>query len=155
VRRVDGAWERQGGEKGTRVVLSPRAAGESIDYYLEIVDERQNVLRQLGSPTASFHLTVIGPPPVVAARRPRSLLWPALGVGIASVAVLATAVALDVSARGEFDRLQDSCAPGCTADQLSTFHSERGVAIAGYAIGGAAAVTALVLVTIDRVRARR
>jgi hypothetical protein len=62
------------------------------------------------------------------------------------------ALGLDLGAKSEFDSLQISCAPHCRRTDLTTLHNEEAGAIAAYSVAGACAITAIVLLIVDRVR---
>jgi hypothetical protein len=151
-RRPAGGWwsDRDVVEvAGTQVTLPPESG--AVDYYLELLDERQDVLDSLGSPAAPFRLA-----PATARAAPRARLWrPAVAMGASAVVLFGVGLGLDLAASHEFSRLQGTCAPECSTGQRATFDAERGLAVAGYSLAAAAAVTGLVLLTIDRVRARR
>jgi hypothetical protein len=86
---------------------------------------------------------------------PRSLVRPLIGVGVVSLALLGTAIGLDAAAAAEYASLESSCAPVCDPEALGTLNLERGFAAANYALAGAAAVTSIVMLIVDRVRVRR
>jgi hypothetical protein len=147
--------------------LPKLAAGERATYRLEAIDAAGNVLATLGADTPFSALAVApGLPPVaatpsptvvapaIAATPPRRLrLWrPALGVAVVALASAGVALGLDLGARAEFNSLKASCAPHCRGADLTLLHGEEAGASAAYAIAGASAVTAIVLLIVDRVR---
>jgi hypothetical protein len=154
---------------GTPPRLPALEPGAVAEYRLEALDGFGNLLATTGE-TTPFHVQAEAPPaprPVlsVAAHEPapalvqpsppRRRLWPAAtGLAGAALAIAVAAVVLNVAARNQYTQLETSCAPHCTPAQLGTFHGEEYASIALYPIAGAAAVTSLVLLIVDRVRHR-
>jgi hypothetical protein len=166
-----------------RPSLPPIRPGSAVDYYLELVDAGESVLVQIGSADDPFTLvgpagrppappapvpTVSAPPPprpaatptLVSTAPPRATrhhpyrvaggVLAALGVG-----ALGAALGVDIDGRQQLDTLLSSCAPSCMQSDVDALHDREHTAIALYAVGGAVAVTSVVLFTIDLAKSHR
>jgi hypothetical protein len=149
-------------------------SGKAQVFYVELVDEADNVVARVGSPAEPLELPApaveekpkpVPPPPTPAPPAavkltappppapPPRMLYAGIGIGALSIGFLAAGIGLDRAAVMEFDSLQKRCAPMCPDEQLATYRLERDLSYAAFGVAGAAAVTAIVLIAVDRGRA--
>ena len=112
----EGALDPQPPSSGARVQLPSMRAGESIDYYFEILDQARNVLLEVGSTSAPFHLTAVAAdlmtaPSGVRRYRASSARRAALVVGGVSLVLAGLGIGLDAAAASEYGRLEESVRP--------------------------------------------
>lgn len=170
-RTGDEASFTAGASTALRPTLPPLAAGEAVDYYVEVLDGAENVLMRIGTPDEPLHLELAAPPaprrPTVAkvaavvsapppplphARHGRGL-WAAGGtVGAIGVGALVAGIAVDVTGRRSYDALLSSCAPSCSAGDVDRLHQKESAAIALYTTAGVSLATAAVLFTVELAR---
>jgi hypothetical protein len=137
--------------------------GPETQFYIDLVDEHDNVLYSLGGADEPIKLKRAAPPPPPAPPvekppppppppRSHALRNATISVGVFSLAFLGVGIGLDLGAVAEFDRLRGVCAPNCTSDQLATFHLERNLAYGAYALaaGGATATLIMMIVQLTR-----
>jgi tetratricopeptide (TPR) repeat protein len=142
---------------------------EAVDYYRQFqaangpdseVDARIKVLEErLGttSPPPETPQPVIAPPPSAPIELSPPLptspsLVPPLVVGVAALAAVAAGTALVVTVKPDYDAVQASCPHDCPEDRWSDLRTRAYAGYALWAVGGALAVTDVVMWIV---RARR
>jgi hypothetical protein len=157
------------GERTLRPLLPAIAAGESIDYYLEILDNNDNVVAELGSALAPLHVDVPAetpeavppqrappPPPRVAPGPPHAHVVARWTLGAAGLALMAAAIGVDVASKNDYDMLLQSCAPDCTgAPGYDRFNAERNAALSLYPIAAATLTASIIIFIYDGARYRK
>jgi hypothetical protein len=160
------------GERTLRPLLPALPGGESIDYYLEILDNNDNVLAELGSAIAPLHVEVpaatpsrapspsprAGPP--ASATPPRSGKEPPRGhviarwtLGAVGLALMGAAIGTDVASKNDYDQLLQSCAPNCAgAPGFDRFNAERNAALSLYPLAAVTLATSVVIFIYDGAR---
>jgi hypothetical protein len=119
-----------------------------VEYYAQLVDAHGNVLSTIGEAQRPREL-MAAPGPV---HHPLRIAGIATGVG--GLALGITGLSLNLVYQRDYAHLQSVCAAACQPSQLSALDVDRGVAIAGYATGGALLATAAVLLAIDAWQSR-
>jgi hypothetical protein len=155
------------GERTLRPVLPPIPAGESIDYYLEILDNKDNVLAELGSALSPLHVEVpaktpSSTPPPHATSRPRGATASDLPrghsvarwtLGAVGLGLLGAAIGTDVASKNDYDQLIQTCAPNCSSmtPGFDRFYAERNAALSLYPIAAATLAASVVIFIYDGV----
>jgi hypothetical protein len=147
------------GERTLQPILPAVAAGASLDYYLEILDNADNILAELGSATAPLHVDVpaaIGRRATPGGSLPRShavARWTLSGLGLG---LLVAAVATDVASKNDYDQLMQTCAPDCAgAPGYDRFNSERNGALALYPLAAVTLTASAIIFIYDAARYRK
>jgi hypothetical protein len=176
-------WLRAAGETaftalptGTlRASVPPIRAGTAVAYYIELVDDADSVLLQIGTSDDPLLLDGPRPPPSVAGPRPSPAPAPIvvaaaaappprhrhpyrIGGGVLAalgLGALGAAVGVDVAGGARLDTLLGSCAPTCAQSDVDALRVSENAAIALYATGGVALASAVVLISVDLAHSRR
>jgi hypothetical protein len=162
-----------------RPSLPPAPAGSTVEYYLEVLDERDDVVAtppsderddvvaEIGTAADPF---VVELPQGQAVRAAPLSILPATPdpsrsnglrtsrwvVGAVGLAAIGAAIGADAAGHDDFNQLKRDCAPDCSTNpRYSRYQQERTAAIALYSVGAVVVTTSVVLFIAEAVTRRR